>query len=85
LIWKFFGDQENEITDDLVTATLPETYLQFIHHYMSIIVEPLRLLQSNSITSIEVHSIMVQLKSKLQTRLNEAFLGGSSTSRTAKS
>jgi hypothetical protein len=39
---------------------------------MSIIVEPLRLLQSNSITSIEVHSIMVQLKSKFQTRLNEA-------------
>jgi hypothetical protein len=67
--WKFVSEQENEITDDFVKASLTETYLQF----KNIMSQPLLSLQSNSNSSTEVHGIMVQLKTKLETRLDKQF------------
>jgi hypothetical protein len=65
IVWKFVPEQENEITDDFVKASLPETYLQFMDHFMNIVPQPLLSLQSNSISSTKVHGIMVQLKKSI--------------------
>jgi hypothetical protein len=64
-VWKFVSEQRNEITDDFVKSSLPETYLQFMHHYINIMSQPLLSLQSNSISSTKVHGIMVQLKKSI--------------------
>jgi hypothetical protein len=79
IMWKFVCEQENEITDDFIKASLLETYLQFMHHYMNIMSQPLLSLQSNSISSTKVQGIMVQLKTKLETRLDKQIFAALAT------
>lgn len=74
-IWVFL-DNENECTDDLrVEITFPEMYMYFMHHYMNILNQSILLLETKSLTSIELHTVMEELRSKIQNRLNDGFYG----------
>lgn len=74
-IWKFI-DNEDECKDDyLPELTLPEFYIYFVHHYMNILNQSILLLKTNSLTSVDFHKVMDQLKCKIQSRLDSGFYG----------
>ncbi|XP_033229665.1 uncharacterized protein LOC117181210 [Belonocnema kinseyi] len=76
IIWKFLGDQENEINDDLnAPLTLPECYLYFDHNFVEILTKSIKLLEAKNVMSTDVHETMVQLRDYIQARLNDGYYG----------
>lgn len=76
VVWDFIKTQENELEDDLSgRLSFHECYIYFVHHYMMILNATLLKLQSNSLTSSEVHPIMEELVLKLTKRLQDNFFG----------
>jgi hypothetical protein len=73
------NDHENELSDDLTVPTFAETYLHFIHNFLSIMVQPLISLQSYSVPPTELNDIMVAIKSKLEHQIAKKFFGATAT------
>jgi hypothetical protein len=74
IMWNFIKDQESEISpfDEL---TLAECYIHFVRNYMSIFNEALKQLESNSIEATDLFEIMLNLKNKIITRIEDEFFG----------
>lgn len=76
IVWKFVGDQEDEINDDLnAPLTMPECYLYFVHHFMNILTKTIKCLEADYVMSSDIHEIMVQLKNQIETRYQDGFYG----------
>lgn len=68
-----------EMTDLSRKVTLPECFLYFIHHYMNILSEAILILETNSVTSVDLHNVMQCLKDKIENRLKDSFYGAKIT------
>lgn len=71
-IWDFICDQENEVADDN-NLTLNECYLYFVHNFMNVFQESIKLLENDRIQSTEVYSIMLRLRESIQTKVADEF------------
>lgn len=75
-IWRFIKNQEHGLEDDLSSEILvSETYIYFVHHYMNILNTHIVKLESNELTSTELHGIMSDLKEQISQRQNDQFFG----------
>ncbi|KAL4104819.1 hypothetical protein QTP88_020095 [Uroleucon formosanum] len=80
VIWMFVKNIDTtEMTDLSRKVTLPECFLYFIHHYMNILSEAILILETNSVTSVDLHNVMQGLKDKIENRLNDSFYGAKVT------
>ena len=73
IIWKFVKDSEDEIRDDKGSLSLAECYIHFVHHFMGLMNQYIIQLENQSVTSSELHDIMLSLKNKLENRLEDQF------------
>ncbi|XP_031329485.1 uncharacterized protein LOC116170636 [Photinus pyralis] len=75
-VWKFIKSQEHELEDDLRSEIpLSECYIYFVHHYMNILNTHIVKLESNRLSSTELHEIMSDLKEQIIQRQNDQFFG----------
>jgi hypothetical protein len=76
VLWKFVRNiDKTEITDLSRKVCLTECFLYFIHHYMNILSEAIFIPETNSITSVDLHNVMLGLKNKIENRMNDSFYG----------
>jgi len=70
IIWKFFGGQKNELSEQL---TLSECYIWFVHHVLSIFQKHILILEKNNLNAPEVYDVMLSLRSQILNRKNDNF------------
>lgn len=67
VIWKFVKNIDTtEMIDLSRKVTLPEYFLYLNHHYMNILNEAILILETNSVTSVDLYNVMQGLKDKIE-------------------
>ncbi|CAG9818140.1 unnamed protein product [Phaedon cochleariae] len=75
-VWRFVKNREHGLEEDInAQLTFPECYLYFVHHYMNVLNTHILKLESKSLTIIELHDIMNELKNNISHRLADNFFG----------
>ena len=59
--------------------SLPECYIHFLLHVLEIFDEPLRTLQSDQATVLELHEVMCNLVNQLKSRESDSYFGRKAT------
>ena len=67
--WEFVKDSEVEIQDDKDILSLAECYIHSVHHFMELMNQHIIQLENQSVTTSDMHDIMISLKNKLENRL----------------
>jgi hypothetical protein len=59
IIWSFVQEQDGELQGDTKACLpLPECYLDFVHHFMNIMIDSVLILERDTVMSNEIHDIM---------------------------
>lgn len=74
-IWKILKSQADGMDDDLRQPILEELYLNFLSHFLNFMSQSILTLESKSLSSSELHEVMVDLKNKLEVRIKDHFFG----------
>lgn len=76
IISDFIGNQENEPTNDLTPeVSFQECYLYFVHHFMNIFRNSILILQSKTFLCLQLHDIMINIRSELISKRDDKFFG----------
>ncbi|KAI4457230.1 hat family dimerization domaincontaining protein-related [Holotrichia oblita] len=72
IIWKFVGDQEDQLSDQ---PTFAECYIYFVHHVLFIFQSSIKTLEQSHLVITDVYEIMSGLRDKLKRRKEDLFFG----------
>ncbi|KAI4466368.1 hat family dimerization domaincontaining protein-related [Holotrichia oblita] len=72
IIWKFVGDQEDQLSDQ---PTFAECYIYFVHHVLFIFQSSIKTLEQSHLVITDVYEIMSGLRDTLKRRKEDLFFG----------
>lgn len=72
VIWKFIGDQEDQLSEH---PTFAECYIYFVHHILFTFQSSIKMLETSNLVITDLYDIMSDLRSKLKRRREDLFFG----------